>query len=487
MKQKSVKVNTVYNTIKTCMAVIFPLITFPYASRVLLPDNVGKINFGRSIVSYFSLIASLGIATYAIRECAAVREDKKKLSNIASQIYSINIITTIIAYIGIIFALLFYNKLDNYKLLIIVQSLSILTTTLGADWLNSAMEDFKYITIRTVLFNIASMVLMFIFVRQPEDYMKYVLISLVSSSGASICNIWYRRKYCKVSFIKDFLHGIEWKRHITPIVFLFVMIMAQTIFNNLDISMIGIIRDDREVGIYTTAHKIMNLINQLVASICWVIMPRMSLYFEKKDYKEINTLLSKVFALYMTIGLPCIVGTFMLSSDIIYVFAGSEYLDSSIVLKILMIALFFMLFGGNLLGNVILLPSRKEKSFMVYCIISTIINVITNCFFIPKLGALGAAITTAISEIVLLLLLFCKKDKKIRIDNIFRIMFPPIVGCCVIVLICFVFSHLANVWIRIVVSVSVSVISYFAVQMVMKNKLILEILRGIGKKFLRKG
>lgn len=487
MKQKSVKVNTVYNTIKTCTSVIFPLITFPYASRVLLPDNVGKINFGRSIVSYFSLIASLGIATYAIRECAAVREDKKKLSNIASQIFSINIITTIIAYIGLVFALLFYNKLDNYRLLIIIQSVSIISTTLGADWLNSAMEDFKYITIRTILFNIVSLVLMFIFVHQPEDFVKYAVISLVSSSGASICNILYRKKYCKVTFIKNVLHGIDWKRHISPIVLLFAMIMAQTIFNNLDISMLGIIRDDREVGIYTTAHKIMNLINQLVASVCWVIMPRMSLYFEKKDYKEINTLLSKVFALYMTIGMPCIVGTFMLSGDIIYAFAGSEYLDSSIVLKMLMIALFFMMFGGNLLGNVILLPSRKEKSFMVYCIISTIINVITNFFFIPKFGAFGAAITTTISEIVLLLLLFSKKDKKIRIDNMLKLMFPPIVGCCVIVLSCFAFSHLANVWIRIGLSVSVSVIGYFGVQIILKNMFMIEALRGIGKRFRRRG
>lgn len=486
MKQKSVKTNTIYNTIKTCGAILFPLITFPYASRVLLPDNIGKINFGRSIVSYFSIVASLGIATYAIRECAAVREDENKLSNIASQIFSINIITTVVAYIGLMITLSFYNKLDNYRTLIIIQSVSIITTTLGADWLNSAMEDFKYIAIRTVSFQIVSLVLMLIFVRQPEDYMKYAIISLVSSSGASICNIWYRRRYCKLAFIIDFVHGIEWKRHLTPITMLFVMIMAQTIFNNLDISMLGIYRGDREVGIYTTAHKIMDLINQLVASICWVIMPRMSLYFENRDYKVINTLLSKVFALYMTIGLPCIVGTIMLSSDIIYVFAGPEYLDSSVVLNVLMIAFFFMLFGGNFLGNVVLLPSRKEKSFMIFCIISTIVNIITNYFFIPNYGALGAAITTTVSEMILLILLFSKIDKEVKVNSMLKLILPPIVGCFVIAIACSVVSHIANAWIRIGLSVLMSVISYFVVQLVMKNTLLLEVLREIDNKYLRK-
>lgn len=150
MSNRSLKINTIFNAIKTFSSIIFPLITFPYISRTLLAENVGKVNFGLSIISYFTLIASLGITTYAIRECAAVREDRKKLSQIASQIFSINIITTFFSYLLLVLTLVFYSKLENYKLLITIQSLSILFATLGTDWINSAMEDFKYITIRTV-------------------------------------------------------------------------------------------------------------------------------------------------------------------------------------------------------------------------------------------------------------------------------------------------------------------------------------------------
>ena len=164
MTQKSIKKNSIYSMLKTGSAILFPLITFPYISRVLLTDSVGKINFGLSIVSYFSLIASLGINTYAIRECSAARENKEKLSNIASQIFSINIVTTVMAYIALAITLLCYPRLENYRVLIVVQSLTIGATTLGADWLNSAMEDFKYITLRTVTFQFLSLVLMFILV-----------------------------------------------------------------------------------------------------------------------------------------------------------------------------------------------------------------------------------------------------------------------------------------------------------------------------------
>lgn len=153
MGNENVKKNTVYSIIKSCSSLLFPLVTFPYISRILLTDNVGKVNFGNSIISYFSLIASLGVTTYAIRECAKVKHNEKELEKVASQIISINICTTIISYIGLFILLLFAKPLASYRQLIIIQSTVILFTTLGADWLNTAMEDFKYITLRTVFFN----------------------------------------------------------------------------------------------------------------------------------------------------------------------------------------------------------------------------------------------------------------------------------------------------------------------------------------------
>ena len=478
MAQKSIKKNTVFNALKTVSSIIFPLITFPYISRVLLPENVGKINFGLSIVSYFSLIASLGITTYAIRECSGVREDKNKLSDTASQIWSINIITTAVAYVLLAVTLLSYHKLDNYRTLIVIQSLSIVFSTLGADWLNQAMEDFRFITIRTVAFQFISLALMFIFVHKPEDYIKYAVISLVSSSGANLVNIWYRRRYCKVRFTRY----IEWKRHMMPIIYLFVMILAQTIFNSVDSTMLGLMHGDKEVGIYSTAHKIMNLINQVVASLVWVVMPRMSYYFAESNYEEINRLLRKVLNFYLTIGLPCAVGTIMMSEDMIVIIAGKEYMDAVPVLRVMMIGFIFSLYGGNFLGNSILLPSKQEKYYMIACCIMALFNVAANLILIPRLGAVGAAITTALCSVLMLIILELRKDKRVVIPGKIHLWLAPVVGCVSIVLICSLFRLISMLWVRFVLTIGVSVILYFLIQIVLKNDLVVEIIKKMANR-----
>ena len=147
---QNVKKNTLLNILKTFSTIVYPLITFPYISRVLLPENVGKINFGNSIVSYFSLIATLGVSTYATRECARVKDDSYELRNTASEIFTINIISTVIAYIGLAVTLVMASPLKNYRSLICIQSATIVFTTLGTDWINMAMEDFRFVTVRTL-------------------------------------------------------------------------------------------------------------------------------------------------------------------------------------------------------------------------------------------------------------------------------------------------------------------------------------------------
>ena len=483
MINTNIKKNTIYSIIKTGASIIFPLITFPYISRVLLTENVGKVNFGLSIVSYFSLMASLGITTYAIRECSAVRDDKERLSNTASQIWSINIITTVVSYIVLAITLIFANKLANYRVLIIIQSLSIVATTLGADWLNSAMEDFKFITLRTVFFQVISLLLMFLFVHQPKDYMKYALISLVSSAGANVINIWYRRRYCKVRFTLD----INWRHHMSPILYLFVMLLAQTVFNSIDSTMLGFMHGDYEVGIYSAAHKIVNIINQLVGALLWVIMPRMAYLFAERNYDGINKMLRKVLGFNMLLGLPCAVGCCTISEDIIRVVAGKSYMEAVPVLRILLIGFVFSLVGGNFLGNAILLPSKQEKYYMVVCCITAIVNIIGNSIFIPLFGAQAAAGTTAVCSLTILVLLLPKVDNNVKIDGIGKIIISPIIGCFGIIVACLLAKVVNNIWLRVALSLFSSIGIYGFILVLMKNELVDELLVGLKNRYKKVG
>lgn len=473
MEKRSLKKNTVYNAIKTVSTILFPLVTIPYVSRILLPENVGKVDFGLSIISYFNLIASLGISTYAIRECSSVRNDRAKLSTLASQIFSINVFTTILAYILLGVTLVFYHKLHNYRALILIQSLSILFMTLGTDWLNSAMEDFRYITLRTVAFQLIALGLIFLFIRKPEDYMKYAAISLVSSSGAHVINIWYRKRFCKVRFTTH----IDWKTHVSPILLMFVMILAQDIFSNVDSTMLGLIQGDRSVGIYTTAQKVSRVVSQVVSSILWVIIPRMSYHFARNDYQEVNRLLRKLLGFNLFLGLPCVTGEIMLSKDIILVVGGVEYIEAAPVLQIRAISMLFALVGGNLLGNAVLLPSKQEKYYMIVCVITAGINIVTNYLLIPRYGPVGAAITTAFCSFCILVMLLLKVDKRIKIQRIGKLALSPAVGCVGIVLVCLAFSGIANLAPRILLSISCSVVVYAGIQLVMKNELSYEVIQ----------
>ena len=109
MAEKSIRKNAAFNVMKTAMSMLFPLITFPYASRILSPEGIGKVNFANSIVAYFTLIAGLGIEFYGIREGARVRHDKDKLSKLTMELFLLNLISTVISYGLFAISLIFFH------------------------------------------------------------------------------------------------------------------------------------------------------------------------------------------------------------------------------------------------------------------------------------------------------------------------------------------------------------------------------------------
>lgn len=469
MKKQSVRTNTVYSVIKSIASVIFPLITFPYISRILLAENVGKINFGNSIVVYFSLIASLGVTTYAIRECAKAREDKERLSQVSSQIISINICTTIIAYISLAILLIFATPLKAYRELIVIQSSTILFATLGADWLNTAMEDFKYITLRTVFFQIISLVLMFAFVKKPEDYMIYAVIVVVATSGGNVLNIFYRRKYCKTRFT----FKMNAKKHFPHIMKLFAMILSQQVFCNCDTTMLGLMHGDRAVGLYSTAVKIYNIVNSLMASITWVVMPKLSYAFAREDYDSINHTLQYALNFILTLGVPCVIGMNLLAPEIIKIAAGPAYADAAHVLGILAITLAISLIWGFVM-NIILLPAGIDGVCLKACALAAVFNLVTNAIFIPHVGLVAAAISTACSQVIGLLVCLPHVNERIKLKELVRntIKAPACGGVLVIIVISLCNLLLTNVWIKVMVALGVSFVVYFMFQIWMGNTLV---------------
>ena len=479
---KSIKKNTILNAVKTLASILFPIITLPYINRVLLTDNVGKINFAVSFVSYFALIASLGISTYAIRSCSSKKEDKDALSDIASQLYSINVIMSVIAYAALFLTILLFRRLDNYRTLIIIESFTIFGTTIGADWLNSAMEDFRYITIRSIGFQVIALLLMFAFVHQPEHYIRYAIINVVSSTGANISNYFYRKRYCKVSFT----FKIDWRLHMAPICYLFVMMLSQTVFGNVDTTMLGLMWNDHEVGLYSTAHKITLMIAKVVQSLAMVIIPRLSYYFSHNDYENANRLLRKVLLFNIGVGLPCVAGVLMMANDIALLVGDVEFAGAAPSLRVLILSFMFSLVGGSFLGNAILIPTGREKYYMIVCCITAVCNCLLNAVLIPHFAAVGASISTAFNGFLILILLFLKVDKKIKIERVPSIFIAPIFGCIGIAICCYLCYQIETLWMRVIISVSSSVVVYGLILLLMKHDFVKEILSLFFRKQSRK-
>lgn len=481
MSNNSVKKNTVLNVIKAICSIIFPLITFPYISRTLLTENVGKINFGSSIVNYFALAASLGITTYALKECSRNRNSREDLSKVSSEIFSINICSTVISYFALAATLIFGRSLSNYRVLIIIQSSAILFTTLGADWINSAMEDFQYITIRSVGVQILSIILMFIFIHRPEDYVKYALITVLSSSGGNILNIFYRKKYCDTRFT----FHMNLRKHLPPIVLFFSMILAQQIYVNSDITILGLVKGDFEVGLYSTSVKVYNIVNSIIASVSTVVWPQIAEAYKKHSQQDVNRLAKYSLNFILVFGLPCIVGINMVARELILMIAGEEYVGATMSLQILTIALFFSFIGGWL-GSTNYLPNGRESICLFSSTCAAITNLVLNLITIPLWGLNAAATTTVIAEGLSLMILFVKYDKNMKISGLFGMLKGPILGCFLIIIASLVVRlFIMNSMLICLLTVVISVVCYFGILLLTKDQFFLGYVDPIIRKFKR--
>lgn len=481
LKYKSLKINAALNITKQLCQVLFPLISIPYVTRVLGTDNYGVFNYGNSIVSYFVLIAALGINSYAIREGVAFRNDKEKIARFVSEIFTINIISTFISY-SLLMMLLVSPFLTQYKRIIAIQSLSIILTTIGTDWINTIYEDFVYITIRYIIFQMLSLACMFVFVHKPDDYLVYAVIVVGAQAGANILNIFHVRKYVHVRLTKE----VEWKKHLRPILVFFANIVAITIYVNSDITMLGIMRSDSEVGVYTLASKIYTIVKQILNAIMVVTLPRLSLFIKKGQKNEFNSLLMKIEKTVLFLVFPATIGMIFLSRQIVLIAGGIEYLMGSDALKILSFAIIFSLLA-TFYTSCVLVPLKLEKYVLTATIVSAIANVLLNFYFIPHYGINGAAATTLISEIIVFIIaltISLKNGKpKLEVSYVIKIL----AGSVMVIISCFFASCLGKTdWSYTALSIIISVLAYFGFEFLVRNDILLEESRKVLSKIRNK-
>ncbi len=399
MKQhKSLKLNFIMNAILTMSSFIFPLITFPYISRVLFPPGTGKVSFATSLISYFSMFAQLGIPTYGIRACAKVRDDRQALTRTAQELLIINLVMDLLSYGLLTLALLFIPRLREERLLYIVISSTIFLTSIGMEWLYKALEQYTYITVRSIIFKFIALLAMFLLIHTKQDYVKYGAISIFAGSASNVLNFINAHKYIDMKPVGNY----QFKRHFKFIGIFFAMSCATTIYTHMDTVMLGFIKTDEEVGYYNAAVRIKTILVSIVTSLGTVLLPRASYYVEQKQMDEFWRISQKALNFVFLIAVPMMVYFIMFAQQGVYFLSGSAYAKAILPMKVVMPTL--LIIGlSNILGIQVLVPLGREKTVLYSEIAGAIVNLTINAILIPRLSSVGAAIGTLIAEFVVLL------------------------------------------------------------------------------------
>ena len=401
MEKTSIKKNFVLNMILSISGIIFPLITYPYVGNILGPNGTGAVDFTSSAISYFALFAQLGIPTYGIRACARVRDDKIALSRTVRELFTINMFMTIIVYSLLIPAIFIVPYFSEDKALFFVMGSSIFFNTIGMEYLFKAIEQYKYITIRSLIFKIIAMVMMFFFVKTENDYVIYGAITIIASSASNILNFWYSRKFITIKAIGK----CDYKRHMIPVLSFFALACTISIYVNLDSVMLRVMTTKADVGCYGASIKIKSLLVTLITSLGAVLLPRLSYYTEHKMINEFTRMTQKALRFVLVVSVPLLVYFMVFSQESILVANGAniEYLPAVPAMRVILPTLLFIGIT-NIIGIQVFVPLGKERFVIYSTAAGAIVDFLLNILLIPKYQIVGASIGTLAAEFTVLII-----------------------------------------------------------------------------------
>lgn len=383
------------NTILTLSSFIFPLITFPYVSRVLLPEGTGKVSFATSVVTYFLLLSQLGIPTYGIRACAKVRDNRRELSRVVHELLVINLVMSAFSYLLLVAGVFAISKLRAERTLIFLISFTIVLNAIGMEWLYKALEQYTYITIRSVIFKAIAVVAMLLMVRKQSDYVIYGMLTILAASASNVCNFIHAHTY--IDFFQK--EKYDYRRHIKPVLIFFAMSCATVIYTNLDTVMLGFMKNNADVGYYNAAVKIKSILVGIVTSLGAVMLPRLSYYVEKGEQDAFDRLTKKAMNFVILLATPMMIYFMLFAKEGIFFLSGTAYGGSVVPMQIIMPTL--LLIGmTNVMGIQIMIPLGMEKQVLYSEIAGAVVDLVINALLIPQYAAAGAAVGTLIAEFV---------------------------------------------------------------------------------------
>ena len=380
--------NYAYNLSYQLLLIVLPIITTPYVTRVFSSNDLGTYSFFNSIVTYFLLLATLGVANYGTKEISANRKIIRK--NFWG-IYTLQLGAAICSFILYVMLCLTLPVMKNPVAYIL--GFSLLSKALDISWLFQGLEDFRKITVRNITVKLAGVISIFLFIRSANDLYLYVFL-LTSFELLGQLSMWIPAK----EFIgKPYFDLMYTKSHLKPVILLFLPQIAISLYVTLDSTMLGALASTRDVGIYDQALKIVNILLTLVTSLGSVMLPRVSNLLSSGDHKAVNKMHEMSFLIYNLVIFPIMAGMLIVNDDFVNFFLGQDFQEARYAIAIMIFRMFFIGWT-NIMGIQILIPHNKNKEFMLSTTIPAIVSVGLNLLLLPKMGYIGAAIVSVLTE-----------------------------------------------------------------------------------------
>lgn len=481
VRQRSMGLNAVLSSIRTLSTIIFPLITYPYITKTLSVSNIGKINFSQSIISYFTLIAQFGISIFAIRTGARIRDDRVAFNQFANRIFSINLISTLVSMVLLLILLILPTKLLEYRDFICILSINVVLVPISVDWIYTIYEDFGYITLRGILIDLLSLILMLALVKNNSDAYLYVALITVSTSLGNLFNFFHVRKYVHLKITRH----THWHKYKSSIFMFFINSVTTVIYLNSDVTLLGLMSTNRQVALYSVATKIYSIAKQMFNAIISTTIPRLA-YIQQKNKTEFIVLLKRILNIMTFFIVPMIAGLVLIRKNVILIISNSKYIDATQSLSILSFALFFAV-TANIIANGLLVILNKEKYVVIGTTASATINIILNFALIPLLGQNGAALTTLLAEATMLgISMWAAKN---YLKNLIDI--PEFLKAIVGSVIMFIVTDLiipflsTNVILNLVETVIIAVLIYFVSMFLIRDKILKMIINLVKEKLAK--
>lgn len=408
--KKSLFKNTIYKSILSFVNIVIPLLVGPYVVKLLDVELYGVYNTVYAEFQVFLIFASFGLYTFGTREISKIRNDNKKVSELFTNLFVISLISNLLVLIVyIVYALLTSKGIT--LMLYLIMSIWFIGNIFYIEFVNEALENYKFITIKSVIIKILYLVSIFLFIKKPNDVAIYALIVCFVNFFNYIVSFVYAKKRIKFN-----LKNIKLKKYIIPLITILIITNIELLYSQLDRVMLGKFVNGVAVSMYYIPFYLIATLAAIPYSIINVSIPRLSYVVANNSKEEYLSSLNRIISSVYFIIMPMCIGVLVLSYEVIYLYAGNEYIKCVPILVIACILRIF-LSTESILTNLVMYPNNREKKLLKFSFGCGILNLILNSLLVifKILNPISAMITTLVAEIALIIIEYIYINKKINV------------------------------------------------------------------------